>query len=37
MTYHDLGYFSLFANEIYEENQIPEKFSFIEFIKKSKK
>ena len=37
MTYHDLWYFSLFASEIYNENQIPTKFSLIEFIKKSKK
>ncbi len=37
MTYHDLWYFSLFASEIYDENQIPTKFSLIEFLKKSKK
>jgi len=36
-TYHDLWYFHLFANEVYDINQIPENFTFIEFLKKSKK
>ena len=37
ITFHDLGYFSLFASEIFDEEDIPEKFSFLRFIKKSKK
>jgi len=37
MTYHDLWYFSLYANEIISKDQIATKFSFLNFIKKSKK
>ena len=37
ITFHDLGYFSLFASEIFDEEDIPKKFSFFSFIKKSKK
>ena len=37
MTYHDFGYFALFANNVWDEKDIPEKFSFFEFIKKSEK
>ena len=35
MTYHDFWYFSLFANSIYKEKQIAEKFSFLNFINKA--
>jgi len=37
MTYHDLWYFSLYANNIWEEEDIPEKFTLIEFLKKAGK
>jgi len=35
VTYHDFWYFSLFASNIYEENQIAERFNFMEFLKKA--
>ena len=36
-TYHDLWYFSIFASKIYDLKDLPNKFSFIEFFKKTDK
>ena len=37
VTYHDLWYFHLFANELWDEKQIPQTFSLKDFLKTSKK
>jgi len=36
-TYHDLWYFHLFANEVWNKKQVPQCFSLKEFFKTSKK
>ncbi len=36
-TYHDFWYFHLFANEVWDENQVPQQFSLKEFFRTSKK
>jgi len=37
MIYHDLGYFAPFADKVFNESDIPEKFNLIEFLKKNPK
>jgi hypothetical protein len=37
MTYHDFGYLAPYAQDVFDEKDILNKFSLIEFIKKSHK